>query len=58
MVSYDDALTTILTNVSAVGSEQLPLLEAVGQVLAEHVVAPWDLPLWDNSAMGRLCGKA
>jgi len=51
MVSFDDALTTILANVSAVGSEQLPLMEAVGQVLAEHVVAPWDLPLWDNSAM-------
>ncbi len=51
MVSFDDALTTILDNVSAVGSEQLPLVDAVGQVLAERVVAPWDLPLWDNSAM-------
>lgn len=51
MVSFDDALTTILDNVAAVGSEQLPLLDAVGQVLAENVVAPWDLPLWDNSAM-------
>lgn len=51
MVSYDEALRTILDNVSPVGSEQLPLSEAVGLVLAEAVTAPWDLPLWDNSAM-------
>ena len=51
MVSFDEALKTILDNVAPVGTEQLPLLDAVGQVLAETVVAPWDLPLWDNSAM-------
>lgn len=51
MVSFDDALKTILDNVSPVGTEQLALTEAVGQVLAESVVAPWDLPFWDNSAM-------
>lgn len=51
MVSFDDALKTILDNVSSVGTEQVPLVEAVGQVLAEAVLAPWDLPLWDNSAM-------
>ena len=51
MVSYDEALRTILENVAPVGSEQLPLSEAVGLVLAEAVTTPWDLPLWDNSAM-------
>jgi len=51
MVSYDEALRTILENVAPVGSEQLPLSEAVGLVLAEAVTPPWDLPLWDNSAM-------
>lgn len=51
MVSFEDALKTILDNVSAVGTEQVSLVDAVGQVLAEAVVAPWDLPLWDNSAM-------
>lgn len=51
MVSFEEALKTILENVAPVGAEQLPLPEAVGQVLAEDVTAPWDLPLWDNSAM-------
>lgn len=51
MVSYDEALRTILDNVAAVGGEQVPLSEAVGLVLAEPVATPWDLPLWDNSAM-------
>lgn len=51
MVSCEDALKTILDNVTPVGTEQMSLLDAVGQVLAEAVVAPWDLPLWDNSAM-------
>ncbi len=51
MVSYDEALKTILDNVAPVGSEQLPLGDAIGMVLAEPVTAPWDLPLWDNSAM-------
>ncbi len=51
MVSFDEALRTILENVAPVGTEQVPLVEAVGLVLAEDLVAPWDLPLWDNSAM-------
>jgi len=51
MVSYEEALHTILDNVSPVGNEQVPLSEAVGLVLAEAVTTPWDLPLWDNSAM-------
>ena len=51
MLSYNEALTTILDNVAPVGSEQLPLYDAIGMVLAEPVTTPWDLPLWDNSAM-------
>lgn len=51
MVSYEDALKTILDNVAPVGSEQMSLVDAVGMVLAETIIAPWDLPFWDNSAM-------
>lgn len=51
MVSFEEALKTILDNVAPVGTEQVPLIDAGGQVLAEPVSAPWDLPLWDNSAM-------
>jgi molybdopterin molybdotransferase len=33
------------------GSEDVPLAEALGRVLAADVVAPVSLPPWDNSAM-------
>lgn len=58
MVSYDEALRTILDNVAPVGSEQVPLSDAAGLVLAEAVTAPWNLPLWDNSAMDGYAVKA
>lgn len=51
MVSFEEALKTILDNVSSTGTEQVSLLEAVGLVLAEDISSPWDQPLWDNSAM-------
>jgi molybdopterin molybdotransferase len=51
MVSFEEARSIILANVGSAGVEQIHLLEAVGRVLAEDVVASWDMPLWDNSAM-------
>lgn len=51
MVSFEDALQAISENVAPVGTEQVALVDAVGMVLAEEVSSPWDLPLWDNSAM-------
>ena len=33
------------------GAELVPLLDAIGRVLAEDVAAPRELPAWDNSAM-------
>jgi molybdopterin molybdotransferase len=40
-----------LENVRVLGAETVPAYEAVGRVLAGDLVAPWDLPLWNNSAM-------
>jgi molybdopterin molybdotransferase len=51
MVSFEEARTIILDSVQTVGTERIHLLEATGRVLAEDATAPWDLPLWDNSAM-------
>jgi len=51
MVSFEEARSIILDNVQTVGTEQIHLLEATGRVLAGDVAAPWDMPLWDNSAM-------
>jgi molybdopterin molybdotransferase len=51
MVSFEEARTIILDSVQPVGTERIHLLESAGRVLAEDATAPWDLPLWDNSAM-------
>ncbi|MBI5483330.1 MAG: molybdopterin molybdotransferase MoeA [Deltaproteobacteria bacterium] len=51
MVSFEEARRIILENVQPVGTERIHLLEATGRVLSEDVAAPWDMPLWDNSAM-------
>jgi molybdopterin molybdotransferase len=51
MPSFEDARATILDHVTVLPSEPAPALDAVGRVLAADVVAPWDMPLWDNSAM-------
>jgi molybdopterin molybdotransferase len=51
MVSFEEARRIILDSVRPVGAERIHLLEATGRVLAEDVAAPWDMPLWDNSAM-------
>ncbi len=51
MVSFEEARTIILENVCAVGTERVSLLEAAGRIVADDLTAPWDLPLWNNSAM-------
>lgn len=51
MISYLHAREIILDNICPAGIEQVDLVEAVGRVLVDDVDAPWDMPLWDNSAM-------
>lgn len=51
MVSFEEARTIILECTTPAGIERVHLMEAAGRILAEDVEAPWDLPLWDNSAM-------
>ncbi len=51
MLSFEQARQVILENISPVGVEQVTLLDAVGRVTAYDMAAPWDMPLWDNSAM-------
>lgn len=51
MLSVADAQHIILDRVQPCGPELAPLLEAVGRVLAEDVVAGDDLPPFDNSGM-------
>ncbi|MDH4044455.1 MAG: molybdopterin molybdotransferase MoeA [Gemmatimonadota bacterium] len=51
MRSPGDAARAILEGLAPLPVEQLPLLDALGRVLAEDVRSPLDLPPWDNSAM-------
>lgn len=50
-ISAGDAERRILSRVSPLGSERVPLLEALGRVLAEDVRSTIAHPGWDNSAM-------
>lgn len=51
MRSPGDAARAILEGLRPLPVERLPLLDALGRVLAEDVVSPLDIPPWDNSAM-------
>ena len=51
MISADQALQIVLENVTALGVERVPILEALGRVLAEEISSSRDIPGFDNSAM-------
>src|SRR5688500_5398246 len=51
MLSVAEASARILEHIERLSTERIPLLDALGRVLAESVRAPMTLPAWDNSAM-------
>ncbi|HXU24894.1 MAG TPA: gephyrin-like molybdotransferase Glp [Tepidiformaceae bacterium] len=51
MISVEEARERILAFFARLPIERKPLLEALGQVLAEDVVAPFDIPPLDNTSM-------
>jgi molybdopterin molybdotransferase len=51
MISVEEARARILANFARLEAEQRPLLEALGQTLAEDVLAEFDIPPLDNTAM-------
>ena len=51
MLSVEEALERILGFFSALDVERKPILDALGQVLAEDAVSLYDIPPLDNSAM-------
>jgi molybdopterin molybdotransferase len=51
MISADQALQIVLENVAPLGVERIPILQALGRVLAEDISSPRDIPGFDNSAM-------
>ena len=51
MISVEQALAKILSYVDVLEEEQKPILDSIGQVLAEDIYSAIDIPPLDNSAM-------
>lgn len=51
MISVDEALDRVLSFINALEEERKPLLECLGQVLAEDIYSSSAVPPYDNSAM-------
>src|SRR5256885_16850536 len=51
LTRLEDALKIVLDTVPVLGIEKINLLDALGRVLGEDIVADRDNPPWDNSAM-------
>ncbi len=51
MISVEEARQLVLGSVARVGWEYVELLDALGRVLAEDIIAPEPMPPWDNAAM-------
>ncbi|MFN8665751.1 MAG: gephyrin-like molybdotransferase Glp [Gemmatimonadaceae bacterium] len=51
MLTVSEASARSLAGITTLGIERVPLLDAVGRVLARDAVASYTLPHWDNSAM-------
>ena len=51
MISVEQALEKILSYVDVLEEEQRPILDSMGQVLAEDIYSTIDIPPLDNSAM-------
>ena len=51
MISVEQALEKILSYVDVLEEEQVPILDSLGQVLAEDIISDINIPPLDNSAM-------
>jgi molybdopterin molybdotransferase len=51
LTRLEDALKIVLDTVPVLGIEKISLLDALGRVLAQDIIAERDNPPWNNSAM-------
>lgn len=51
LLTVEKAQAAVLEHIAVIGVERVPLPQALGRVLADHLLAPHDNPPWDNSAM-------
>ena len=58
MISVEQALEKVLQNITVLGAEEAPILDCLGQALAEDVYAAINIPPQDNSAMDGFAVRA
>lgn len=51
LTPLEEAQKTVLAAAQPLGLEKIGLIESLGRVLGEDIIAPRDNPPWDNSAM-------
>jgi molybdopterin molybdotransferase len=51
MITVEEALDKVLSYIQPLGSERVSILEALGRVCAEDILANRDIPSFDNSGM-------
>jgi molybdopterin molybdotransferase len=51
MPTLDEARRLIFAHTQTLGTESVELIDSLNLVTAEDIIAPWDMPLCDNSAM-------
>jgi molybdopterin molybdotransferase len=51
MISVEQALEKVLSYIGVLGEEERPILDCLGQVLAEDIYSPISVPPLDNTAM-------
>jgi len=51
MITVDEALNNVLSHIQPLGFEKVSILDALGRVIVEDMIAPRDLPPYDNSGM-------
>jgi molybdopterin molybdotransferase len=51
MITYQEALQRMMSEIRILKTEKRSLIDAIGLILAAPVDASWDMPPWDNSAM-------
>jgi molybdopterin molybdotransferase len=58
MPTFEEARGKILQSVAPLGIERVSLLDSLGRVIAGNIIAPWDMPCFDNSAMDGFAVRA
>ena len=58
MPTFYEARKIILSQVKTLGEETVPLMDSLGRVVSRDLAAPWDMPLFDNSAMDGFAVRA